>query len=41
VPSAFALGWGPTLLTNFQVDSATSGKSSSTVYLDELTISRW
>lgn len=41
VPSAFALGWGPTLLTNFQVDSIYPGWSSSSVYLDNLTISRW
>ena len=41
VPSAFALGWAPTLLTNFQVDSIAPGASSSTVYLDNLTISRW
>jgi hypothetical protein len=41
VPSAFALGWSPTILTNFQVDSAVSGWSSSTVYLDNLTVSRW
>jgi len=41
VPSAFALGWAPTLLTNFQVDGATSGSGSSTVYLDELTVYRW
>jgi hypothetical protein len=40
VPSAFALGWGPTLLTNFQVDGLGSG-GSSTVYLDNLTIYRW
>ncbi len=39
-PSAFALGWGPVLLTNFQVDGmGTSG--SSTVYLDNLTIYAW
>lgn len=41
VPSAFALGWSPTLLTNFQVDGDTSGSSTSTVYLDELTVTRW
>jgi hypothetical protein len=41
VPSAFALSWAPTLLTNFQVDSVVPGWSSSTVYLDNLTISRW
>ena len=39
VPSAFALGWSPVLLTNFQVDGL--GNGSNTVYLDELTISRW
>lgn len=39
--SAFALGWSPTLLTNFQVDGATSGGSGSHVFLDDLTISRW
>jgi hypothetical protein len=41
VPSAFALGWAPALVTNFQVDSIDPGLSSSTVYLDDLTISRW
>ena len=39
VPSAFALGWSPTLLTNFQVDGGTSG--SAKVYLDNLTIYWW
>lgn len=39
--SAFALGWGPTILTNFQVDGASSGSSGSHVFLDNLTISRW
>jgi hypothetical protein len=39
VPSSFALGWTPALLTNFQVDGLGSG--SNTVYLDNLTISRW
>jgi hypothetical protein len=41
VYSAFALGWRPTILTNFQVDGATSGGSGSHVFLDDLTISRW
>ena len=41
VPSAYALGWAPTLLTNFQVDSVVPGWSSSSVFLDNLTISRW
>ncbi|HEY6846297.1 MAG TPA: hypothetical protein VI320_08810 [Terracidiphilus sp.] len=40
VPSAFALGWGSTLLTNFQVDGrGTSG--SSEVYLDSMSVYRW
>jgi hypothetical protein len=39
VPSAFALGWGPTLLTNFQVDGMGGGRA--TVYLDDLVIHRW
>lgn len=39
VLSAFALGWSPTLLTNFQVDGLGSG--SNTVYLSDLKISRW
>jgi hypothetical protein len=41
VPSAFALGWAPTLLTNFQVDGLLPELSSSNVYLDNLTVSRW
>jgi hypothetical protein len=40
VPSSFALGWGPTLLTNFQLDGF-GVQGSSTVYIDQLTISRW
>lgn len=40
VPSAFALGWGPVLLTNFQVDGL-GGSGSSTVYMDNLTVYRW
>lgn len=40
VNSAFALGWGPALLTNFQVDGL--GQSGSpVVYLDNLNIYRW
>ena len=41
VPSAFALGWSPTLLTNFQVDGETASAGSSTVYLDQLIVYRW
>lgn len=40
VPSAFALGWGPVLLTNFQVDGLGSSGTAN-LYLDKLTISRW
>jgi hypothetical protein len=40
-PSAFALGWGPALLANFQVDGATSTSGSAIVYLDNLTVYRW
>ena len=37
--SAFELAWGSALVTNFQVDGVGSG--TNTVYLDNLTISRW
>jgi hypothetical protein len=40
VLSAFKLGWGSTLLTNFQVDGLGSS-GSNTVYLDDLVIYRW
>ena len=40
VPSAHSLGWGPTLLTNFQVDGL-GASGTSTVYLDDLTVYRW
>jgi hypothetical protein len=40
VNSAFALGWAPTLLTNFQLDGSVA-LGSSVVYMDQLTISRW
>src|SRR6266702_823545 len=39
--SAFALGWGSTLITNFQLDGlGNNGTGSATAYLDNLTISR-
>jgi len=41
VLSAFALGWGPTLITNFQVDGATAGGGSSDIFIDDLVIYRW
>ena len=40
VSSAFALGWGPSLLTNLQVDGQGSG-GTITMYLDDLTVYRW
>ena len=40
VPSAFALGWGSTLLTNFQIDGL-GASGSSVAYLDKMTIYRW
>jgi hypothetical protein len=40
VPSAFALGWGSTLLTNFQIDGL-GGYGSANVYVDKLTVYRW
>jgi hypothetical protein len=40
VPSATDLGWGSSLVTNFQVDGF-HGSGSSKVYLDNLTIYRW
>jgi len=41
VPSAFALGWAPTLLTNFQLDGYLATSGTAIAYLDDLTISRW
>jgi hypothetical protein len=41
VPDAFALGWGSTLRTNFQVDGGTLTESTSTVFVDKLTVYRW
>jgi hypothetical protein len=39
VNSAFALGWAPSLLSNFQVDGI--GNGQVTLYMDNLTIYRW
>jgi hypothetical protein len=40
VPSSFALGWGPTLVTNFEMDGfGTSG--TSTVFMNSLSVFRW
>ncbi len=40
VPSAFALGWGSTLLTNFQVDGL-GGYGTANVYVDKMSVTRW
>jgi hypothetical protein len=40
VLSSHCMGWGPVLLTNFQVDGL-GASGASTVYLDDLTIYRW
>ena len=39
--SGFALGWGPALVTNFQIDGSSSGSTSAIVYIDKLTVFRW
>jgi hypothetical protein len=39
--SAFALGWGATILTNFQVDGMTALPGTATIYLDNFTVYRW
>lgn len=39
VNSAFALGWGPSLLTNVQIDGIGTGAAG--VYVDDITVSRW
>ena len=39
--SAYALGWGPTLLANVQVDGSTSGSGGSHVFIDNMVVHRW
>jgi len=39
--SGYSLGWGPAIVTNFQIDGASSGTTWGNVYLDELTVYRW
>jgi hypothetical protein len=39
--SGFALGWAPTVTTNFQIDGDSSGTTWGNVYLDEMTVYRW
>jgi len=40
VPSAFALGWGPCLVLNFQVDGF-GRNATSKVFLDDVVVYRW
>lgn len=37
----FDLGWGPAIITQFQIDGSSSGTTWGNVYLDELTVYRW
>jgi len=39
-PSAFSLGWGNAVVTNFQVDGL-GASGSATVYADHMTVYRW
>ena len=39
--SGYDLGWGPSIVTNFQIDGAIAGTSWGNVYLDEMKVSRW
>jgi hypothetical protein len=39
VLGARAMGWGPVLLANFQVDGR--GTGTGTIYLNDLTVYRW
>jgi hypothetical protein len=41
VNAAFALGWAPTLLVNFQVDGMTALPGTATIYADNMTVYRW
>lgn len=39
--SGYNLGWGPAIVTNFQIDGDSSGTTWGNVYMDELTVYRW
>jgi len=39
--SGYDLGWGPAVVTNFQIDGNSSGTTWGNVYLDELMVYRW
>ncbi|HVT99801.1 MAG TPA: hypothetical protein VHE33_20045 [Acidobacteriaceae bacterium] len=39
--SGYSLGWGPAVITQFQIDGASSGTSWGNVYLDGMAVYRW
>jgi hypothetical protein len=39
--SGYALGWGPAVVTNFQIDGSSSGYTTAQVYLDDMIVYRW
>jgi len=39
--SGYDLGWGPAIVTNFQIDGNSSGTTWGNVYLDEVSVFRW
>lgn len=39
--SGYILGWGPAVVTNFQIDGASSGTTSAQIYLDNVNVYRW
>ena len=39
--SGFAIGWDPSLVTNFQIDGSSDGTTWGNVYLDNVTVYRW
>ena len=39
--SAYALGWGPSLIANVQVDGSSSGSGGSHIFVDNMTVYRW
>jgi hypothetical protein len=41
VNSAFALGWGSSLLTNFQVDGMTALPGTAIIFADNMAVYRW
>ncbi len=39
--SGYSLGWGPSVITQFQIDGSGSGTTWGNVYLDAMTVYRW